>query len=116
MAKAEGFGYISNQFIKESCMKSTILNIITIAALSLSGMALAVDEVEPKAMPVEESAAQAVVPAEPTAQSSAAESVPVAKSTHRDKPTKRNRSRTLDLRYCLEQESNVAIATCSGEQ
>ncbi len=97
-------------------MKNTIPRMIAIVALSLSGMALAIDDVEPKAMPVEEGVTQAESPAEPVTQAAAPEAAPAAKSVHRDKPTKRNRSRTLDLRYCLEQESNVAIATCAGEQ
>jgi hypothetical protein len=108
-------------------MKRTILNLIAIAAFSFSGMVFAIDDVEPKAMPVDEGTGQAVMPVEEVAgqaampaeqapQISASESVPVAKSTHRDIPTQRNRSRTLDLRYCLEQESNVAIATCAGEK
>jgi hypothetical protein len=128
-------------------MKRTILNLVAIAALSFSGMALAVDDVEPKAMPVDEGAGQtvmpvdevagqammpeeaapqavmpeeatpqAVTPAEAAPQATAPEAKPIATNTHRDIPTKRNRSRSLDLRYCLEQGSNVAIATCAGEK
>jgi hypothetical protein len=107
-------------------MKRTILNLIAVAALLVSGMALAVDDVEPKAMPVDEGTGQAVMheeavpqammPAEAAPQATAPEVKLVAPSTHRDIPTKRNRSRTLDLRYCLEQDSNVAIATCAGEK
>jgi hypothetical protein len=75
-----------------------------------------VDEVAGQAMMPEEAAPQAVMPAEAAPQATAPEVKPIATNTHRDIPTKRNRSRTLDLRYCLEQGSNVAIATCAGEK
>lgn len=96
-------------------MKRTILNLIAIAALSLSGMSLAVEDVAPVAMPMDGGAEQAATSSDSATNTSIPESEPVVKNMRRDVPTKTNRSHTLDLRYCLELESNAAIAKCAGE-
>jgi len=104
-------------------MKSTILNLIVMAAMLFGNTVFAADEEENMAQPVEigtETTGSVEQPAMPAVSElpSATEKLqpaPYLSSAKRDKPTKYNRSKSLDLRYCLELESNVEIAKCAGE-
>ncbi len=94
-------------------MKSTIKNLIVVAALSFSGAALAAGESKaqpPASQPV--AAASAVSPATPAQESRPAMKRSTAGKHAKAKPM---RSKDLDLRHCLELETNVAIARCAGE-
>jgi hypothetical protein len=99
-------GTFRHQSFKERCMKSILLNLIAAAALLFSGMALASDEEQPMAEPIESPSSPAVQEPQPPQDSA---------STSRDIPTRTNRSQSLDLRYCLELGTNAEIAKCAGE-
>ncbi len=103
-------------------MNNMIANLMVLTALSFSGTALAAGEEASKAP------APAVQPGvtAPAAPTTAAESAPPATAqkpqgtTERSTPPKRAgkkkvRPKNLDLRHCLELESNAAIAKCAGE-
>lgn len=103
-------------------MKSTIVDLIVVAALSFSGAVLAAGETENKAQPpaAQPVAAASAVPATATGSTpatSAKESHPAMKHSISGKhaKAKQPRSKNLDLRHCLELESNAAIAKCAGE-
>ena len=104
-------------------MKSTTMNLIVVAALLFGNTALAADETENMAQPTE-IGTEATAPVEAQAMPDVSElppsaeetrPIPLPPSTKRDKPTKFNRSKSLDLRYCLELKSNQEIAKCAGE-
>lgn len=114
-------------------MKRTTMSLIVVAAMLFGSPALAADETESMAQPAdqtEDMAQPTEIETEPTqlveqptmpTESELPPSTekprlaPYNSSGKRDKPTKYNRSKTLDLRYCLELESNVEIAKCAGE-
>ncbi|MDO8990586.1 MAG: hypothetical protein Q7U91_13250 [Sideroxyarcus sp.] len=91
-------------------MKRAFLNLLALAVLQYGGAAFAYDEAEPMAAPMEEFAESPASPAAPEPQTATAST-----DTQRDIPTKTNRSKSLDLRYCLELQTNVEIAKCAGE-
>jgi uncharacterized iron-regulated membrane protein len=104
-------------------MKNTIVNLLVVAALSFSGAALAAVETESKAQPP---AAQPVAAASQVPPATAAESTTPAPAQKPQPALKRStsskhataktiRSKSLDLRHCLELENNAAIANCAGE-
>ena len=104
-------------------MKSTILNLIAVAALLISWTAQAADEVASKELPP---TAQPVAETTAVPSTTAPVSTPLAtpekpavalKHSKKYKRAKANlgRSHTLDLRYCLELPTNAEIATCAGE-
>ncbi len=98
-------------------MNNLIANLMVLTALSLSGTALAAGEEASKAP------APAVQPAvtAPAAATTAAEPVPPAMAqkpqgtTPKRAGKRKVRPKDLDLRHCLELESNTAIAKCAGE-
>lgn len=96
-------------------MKTTIVNLIVVAALSFSGAALAAAEAEGKIQtPAARSAEPAVTPAPaatPAPQPAAKPAAP-AKRIKVKKPRPKN----LDLRHCLDLETDAEIAKCAGEQ
>lgn len=104
-------------------MKNTIVNPIVVAALLFSGVALAAGEMENKAQPAATqpvAAASAVPPAtaaEATSPAAAQKPQPAMKHSTSGKhhKAKQPRSKSLDLRHCLELETNIAIAKCAGE-
>jgi hypothetical protein len=124
-------------------MKRTTMNLIVLAAMLFGSLALAADEAEDMAQPADEtesmaqpadetedmpqpaevgtdlteSVEQPAMPTESNLQPSTEPPrlAPYDFNGKRDKPTKHNRSKTLDLRYCLELENNVEIAKCAGE-
>jgi hypothetical protein len=104
-------------------MKDTIVHLIVTAALSFSGAALAAGEMASQAQPApaqptQPVAAASAVPATVTESTSAApakKTQPAAKRTTSGKHAKAPHPKNLDLRYCLELETNVAIAKCAGE-
>ncbi len=113
-------------------MNNTIVNLIVVAALSFSGAALAAAETESKAQPPAAQPAVQPVTAKPVAAASvvppatALESTPPAPakepphakrsvSGKSAKVKKTMRAKNLDLRHCLDLESNAAIAKCAGE-
>ena len=100
-------------------MKNTITNLIVVMALLFGGAALAAEKMERKAQPP---AAKPVAPAVPPA--TAAEPAPATqaplpalKPSTPGKPAeaKPARSKSLDLRHCLDLEADAAIAKCAGE-
>lgn len=102
-------------------MKTTIMNLIVAMALSFSGVALAAEKMESKAQPL---AAKPVTPASAVPPATTAGSVPPAQAPQPelgpstpDKPAKAKpaRSKSLDLRHCLDLETDAAIAKCAGE-
>ncbi|BBJ00335.1 hypothetical protein FGKAn22_20270 [Ferrigenium kumadai] len=95
-------------------MKTTIMNVIVVAALSFSGAALAAAETAgkvqtPAAPPA--APASAVPPAPAQAAQPAAKPLAPAKHAKAKKPRPKN----LDLRHCLDLETDAAIAKCAGE-
>lgn len=104
-------------------MKRTTMNLIVMAAILFGNTVLAADEAEIMAQPVEigtEATGSVEQPAMPAVSelpsaTGELEPAPYLPRAKRDKPTKYNRSKSLDLRYCLELESNVEIAKCAGE-
>ena len=106
-------------------MKSTITNLIAVAALLVSGAAIAAGEPESNAQPpavqppvTQPAAASSVQPASAPASTEAAsaqESQPAMKRSTSGKHATTVRPKNLDLRHCLDLESNAAIAKCAGE-
>jgi hypothetical protein len=103
-------------------MKNTIVKSIVVAALLISGAALAAGETGNKAQPTatQPAAASAVPPAtaaESIQPAPAKEPQPTLKRSTSSKHAKAkpSRSKSLDLRHCLELTSNAAIANCAGE-
>lgn len=103
-------------------MKSTILNLIAVAALFFNWTAQAAEEMERKAQPPAQpvATASAVPPATTPVSTPPAPAQKPQPSVKRSTPSKHAkakmmRSKDLDLRHCLELESNVAIAKCAGE-
>lgn len=86
-------------------MKTTMMNLTVAAAMSFGGTALAAGEAG-KAQPM---APASAVPAAPTATKEA----PPAPA--RPVEVKPPRPKNLDLRHCLELETDAAIAKCAGE-
>lgn len=95
-------------------MKTTIVNLIVVTALSFSGAALAAGETGGKVQPP---AAQPAAPASAVPPAPVQAPQPAAKPTAPAKPAeaKPPRSKTLDLRHCLDLENDAAIAKCAGE-
>jgi hypothetical protein len=100
-------------------MKNRITRLIAGALLFFAGAAFAAGEAEPEqpsaiapepaasAVPATAPEAPAAVPATPR---------PAAKqAASRKTAIPKPRPKNLDLRYCLELESNAAIAKCAGE-
>jgi hypothetical protein len=116
-------GTLLNQSLEEKCMKSTILNLIAVAALLFSWTVHAADEMTQKTQPAAAQpaaaataapAAAAPVTAVPAAEKQLQPPVKHSKlSKHAN--AKQGRSHDLDLRHCLDLESNAAIAKCAGE-
>jgi hypothetical protein len=98
-------------------MKSTILNLIAVTALLIGWTAQAADEMEGKATAAETSAMPTAAAPVTAPLATTQEAQPSPKPAKRHKPPKANqvRSKSLDLRYCLEMESNAEIAKCAGE-
>ena len=101
-------------------MKTTIMKMIVVAALSFNGAALAAEEVvgkvqAPAAKPV--MPALAVPPAAATPPAPMREPKPPSKAPAHAKPAKAKppRSKNLDLRQCLELKTDAEIAKCAGE-
>ncbi|WP_435627458.1 hypothetical protein [Candidatus Ferrigenium straubiae] len=92
-------------------MKTTIANLIVVAALSFSGAALSAEEAKGKIQPP---VAQPAATAKPAAPAPVQEPQPEAKPSTPAK-AKSSRSKNLDLRHCLELENDAAIAKCAGE-
>lgn len=96
-------------------MKTTIVNLIVVTALSFSAVAPAAEMGSKTQHP-----APAMPPA-PAAVSAAATSAqasqPGLQPSTPPKPAKAKsaRSKSLDLRHCLDLETNAAIAKCAGE-
>lgn len=104
-------------------MNNTIVNLIVVVALSFSGAVLAAEEMGSKAQPPATqpvAAVSAVPPAtatETTPLAPAQEPLPAVKRSTPGKHAKAKapRSKSLDLRHCLELETNAAIARCAYE-
>jgi hypothetical protein len=100
-------------------MRSTIKNLIVVTALSFSGAALAAGEMASQAQPAPaQPAAASTVPAtvaESTPAAAAKKPQPAMKRSTSGKHAKALHPKNLDLRYCLELETNAAIAKCAGE-
>lgn len=104
-------------------MKKISVNLIVGAALLCSGAALAAGEMESK---TQSPAVKAVTAASAVLPASATEATPPA-AAQKPQPTMKHstsgkhhkaklpRSKSLDLRHCLELETNIAIAKCAGE-
>lgn len=106
-------------------MYNTIKKLIVVAALLFGGVAFAADEtgnttqpaegaIEATPMPVQEAVEPAPIQEEVVPEIQEQKAPEVSYSKH-DIPTRMNRSKTLDLRYCLELPTNVEIAKCAGE-
>lgn len=101
-------------------MKTTIMKVIVVAALSLSGAALSAEEAKgriqiPAAQPAAPASAVPPAPtAKPAAPAPAQEPQPEAKPPAPAK-AKPPRSKTLDLRHCLDLKTDAEIAKCAGE-
>lgn len=103
-------------------MKNTITNLIAVAALSINGAAFAAGEegTQARSMAIPAPAASAVPAAtvvESTSAAPAQEPQPAAKRSTSGKRAKTRavRPKDLDLRHCLELDSNPAIARCARE-
>jgi hypothetical protein len=92
-------------------MKTTIVNVIVVAALSFSGAVLAAAEMEGKIQPSAAQQAAAVPPASAQAPQSAVKPAAPAKPAK----AKKVRPKNLDLRHCLDLETDAEIAKCAGE-
>jgi hypothetical protein len=95
-------------------MKTTIANLIVVSALSFSGAALAAAETEGKVQPPATPASAVPPSAEPAPPATAQKSLPAPKASApaRAKPP---RPKNLDLRHCLNLETDAEIAKCAGE-
>lgn len=95
-------------------MKTAIMNLAVVTALSFSGTAIAAEQMGGKAQSpaVQPAAGALAVPSAP-----AQEPSPASKSSAPAKPARAKppRSKALDLRHCLDLEANAAIAKCAGE-
>ncbi len=91
-------------------MKTTIAKLIVVAALSFSGTALAAEQMKSE---------EANTPASKPAASPAAPAVApkLLSASQEPKPAKARpaRSKSLDLRHCLDLKTNAAIAKCARE-
>jgi hypothetical protein len=102
-------------------MKSTILNLIAVAALLFSWTAQAADEVASQPLATQSVAETTAVPttAAPVSTPLATPEKPAASMKHSKKyrRAKANplRSKSLDLRHCLDLPTNAEIAKCAGE-
>jgi len=103
-------------------MKNTIINLIVVVALSISGAAFAAGEEGPQARSTAVPApAASAVPAttvvESTTAAPAEKPEPAAKPSTSSKRAKASavRPKDLDLRHCLELDNNPAIARCARE-
>lgn len=102
-------------------MKYTTVTLMVLATLCFGGTAFAAEEMAAKtSTPTNQpasAAASAVSPATTTA-APAAEPQPAMKHPSALKHTKAKgpRSRSLDLRHCLELKTNVEIARCAREE
>lgn len=97
-------------------MKTTIMNLIVVSALSFSGTALSAEEAKGKIPPP---ATQPAASTAPPATGSAPPA-PVQEPQPEAKPAapakaKPPRPKNLDLRHCLDMETDAAIAKCAGE-
>ena len=101
-------------------MRSTIKNLMVVTALLFSGASLAAGEVVSKAQPaptqpVAPASAVPATVAEPTPAAPATKPQPAMKRSTSGKHARALHPKNLDLRYCLELETNAAIAKCAGE-
>ncbi len=107
-------------------MKKTIVNLTVVAALSFTHCAFGAGEVESKTPPASPPAAAAsavaapiaapeTTPAAPAQKAEKAEAVAKPSTSVRRTKARTERPKNLDLRHCLELESNAAIAKCAGE-
>ncbi len=103
-------------------MKSTIVNLTVVAALSFTRCAFGAGEVESKTPPASPPAAAApavvvpeAAPAAPAQKAEKAEAVAKPSTSVKRTKARTERPKNLDLRHCLELESNAAIAKCAGE-
>lgn len=101
-------------------MKNTIINLIVVAALSICGAAFAAGEEgsQSRSMAIPAPAASAVPPAtvvEPASPAPAEKPQAAAKRTASGKRAAKVRPKDMDLRHCLELDSNPAIARCAHE-
>lgn len=103
-------------------MKHGITNLIAVAALSCCGMALAAGDAGNKSRPAEAKPATATVAAQPVAPTKMPEPAAAKKPAAAKEPmsgaaikTQAVRPKDLDLRHCLDQGSDAAIAKCAGE-
>ena len=94
-------------------MKTTITNLIFVTALSFSSAALAAEQAGSKP-----AAAQPASGSPPAAAGAAPQAVqPTVQPAAPDRRSRdgRYRSKSLDLRHCLDLQDNTAIAKCAGE-
>ncbi len=104
-------------------MKTTIVNLTVVAALSFTHCAFGAGEAESKTPPPASppaAAASAVAapeatPAAPAQKAEKAEAVAKPSTSVKRTKARTERPKNLDLRHCLELESNAAIAKCAGE-
>jgi hypothetical protein len=104
-------------------MKNTIINLIAVVALSISGAAFAADEMQNRQQPAatQPAPAASAVPATTVVGSKttvpAEKPQPAAKPSTSGKRAKASavRPKDLDLRHCLELDNNPAIARCARE-
>ncbi len=89
-------------------MKNAIRSVIVLMVLLLSGAAFAVEE--PAGKPQPPATQPATAAAQSKTQVEAQPAVP-----KKPMQTKKPRSKSLDLRHCLELENDAAIAKCAGE-
>ena len=95
-------------------MKNGIVGLAAVAALAFCGMALAAEA--PKANPPATEAAKTEKPAAAAAsdKAKAPEKEKMAEKTA-PKAAVKFRAKYLDLRHCLDEGDNTAIAKCAGE-
>ncbi len=101
-------------------MKTTILSLLVVMALSFSGTVFAAAQAGGKAQPAEAKPlpASAVPPAaaaKPATPAQAPEHALKPSTPAKSATTKPGRAKNLDLRHCLDLETNAAIAKCAGE-
>lgn len=102
-------------------MKYTTVNLMVLVTLCFGGTAFAAEQMAAKtpspANQPASAAASAVAPATTTA-APAAEPQPAMKhpSALKRAKAKGPRSRSLDLRHCLELKTNIEIARCAHEE
>lgn len=96
-------------------MKTTIMNLIVVSALSFSGAALSAEEAKGKIQPAAQPAAPvSAVPPTTAAPAPVQEPQPEAKPSAPAK-AKPPRPKNLDLRHCLDFKTDAEIAKCAGE-